>query len=126
MSQGFSHAERAYLDAQQLGRLATVDAQGRPHVAPVGYTYNETTGTIDIGGFNMSTTAKFKHVRRTGVAAFVVDDVLAPWRPRGIEVRGRAEALATAPGADTGLIRIHPDRVHSWGEGLRPTGDDGR
>ena len=126
MSQGFSDRERAYLDAQQLGRLATVDAQGRPHVAPVGYTYNETTGTIDIGGFSMSTTAKFKHVRRAGVAALVVDDVLAPWRPRGIEVRGRAEALATAPGADTGLIRIHPDRVHSWGEGLRPTGDDGR
>ena len=118
--------ERAYLEAQQLGRLATVDRQGRPHVVPVGYTYNQTTGTIDIGGFQMSTTAKFRHVRASGVAALVVDDVLPPWRPRGIEIRGRAEALETAAGAETGLIRIHPDRVHSWGEGLRPAGTDGR
>jgi pyridoxamine 5'-phosphate oxidase family protein len=126
MSQGVGPAERAYLGSQQLGRLATVDAQGRPHVAPVGYTYNESTGTVDIGGFNMSGTAKFKHVRRSGVAALVIDDVLPPWRPRGIEIRGRAEALDSAAGAETGLIRIHPDRVHSWGDGLRPPGDDGR
>jgi pyridoxamine 5'-phosphate oxidase family protein len=126
MTQGLSPAERAYLESQQLGRLATVDAQGRPHVAPVGFTYNEVIGTIDIGGFAMSGTAKFRHVRRSGVAAFVVDDVLAPWRPRGIEIRGRAEAIPSAADADTGLIRIHPDRVHSWGEGLRPSGPDGR
>ena len=53
MSQGISPLERVYLDAQQLGRLATVDARGRPHVAPVGYTFNETTGTLDIGGFHI-------------------------------------------------------------------------
>jgi pyridoxamine 5'-phosphate oxidase family protein len=126
MSQGISPLERVYLDAQQLGRLATVDARGRPHVTPVGYTFNETTGTLDIGGFHMSQTAKFSHVRASGVAALVVDDVLPPWRPRGIEIRGRAEAIDSAAGAETGLIRIHPDRVHSWGEGLRPAGDDGR
>jgi pyridoxamine 5'-phosphate oxidase family protein len=126
MTQGITPAERVYLESQQLGRLATVDAQGRPHVAPVGYTFNVTTGTIDIGGFHMSTTAKFSHVRRTGVAALVVDDVLPPWRPRGIEIRGRAEALDTAADAETGLIRLHPDRVHSWGEGLRQATGDGR
>ncbi|MGH9006457.1 MAG: PPOX class F420-dependent oxidoreductase [Acidimicrobiales bacterium] len=126
MSEALSPAERAYLESQPLGRLATVDAQGRPHIAPVGYTYNATTGTIDIDGFNMSSTAKFRHVRRSGVAALVVDDVLAPWRPRGIEIRGQAEALDTAADAETGLIRLHLDRIHSWGEGLHPAGPDGR
>jgi pyridoxamine 5'-phosphate oxidase family protein len=126
MTEGLTAAERTYLETQQLGRLATVDGAGRPHVSPVGFTYNEARGTIDIGGWAMSTTAKFKHVHRTGVAAIVVDDVLPPWRPRGIEIRGRAEALPSAPGADTGLIRIYPDRVHSWGEGLRAAGEDGR
>ncbi len=126
MSGSLTPAERAYLEEQRLGRLATVDAAGRPHVAPVGFTYNEETGTIDIRGFRMSATAKFAHVAKRGVAAFVVDDVLPPWRPRGIEIRGRAEALEHAPDADTGLIRIHLDRVHSWGEGLRPDSDDGR
>ncbi len=93
---------------------------------PVGFTYNEVTNTIDIGGFHMSATAKFRHVRDSGVAAFVVDEVLEPWRPRGIEIRGRAEALDTAADAETGLIRLHLDRVRSWGEGLTPASGDGR
>ena len=42
------------------------------------------------------------------------------------DLLSRAEAIDSAAGAETGLIRIHPDRVHSWGEGLRATGDDGR
>jgi len=116
----------AYLESQPLGRLATVDGRGMPHVAPVGFVYNETTETIDIRGFNMSSTTKFGHVRRNGVAAIVVDDVLAPWSPRGIEIRGRAEALESAPDAETGLIRIHLDRLHAWGQGLVPRGHDGR
>ncbi|MGH9046599.1 MAG: PPOX class F420-dependent oxidoreductase [Acidimicrobiales bacterium] len=118
--------ERAFLESQRLGRLATVDAEGHPHVAPVGFVYNEDTATIDIAGFHMSSTAKFRHVRRLGYAAFVVDEVLAPWSPRGIEIRGRAEALESAPGAPTGLIRIHAERVHPWGEGLSQPGEDGR
>ncbi len=126
MSATPSRAEREFLAAQPLGRLATVDTLGRPHVVPVGFTYNEVTNTIDIGGFNMSSTAKFRHVRERGVAAFVVDEVLEPWRPRGIEIRGRAEALESAADADTGLIRLHLDRVRSWGEGLAPASDDGR
>ena len=126
MTEGLTPAERAYLDSQTLGRLATVDGRGVPHIAPVGFTYNPATGTIDIGGYNMAQTAKFAHVRRAGLAAFVVDDVLPPWRPRGVEIRGRAEAIDSAPEAATGLIRLHPDRVHSWGEGLRPLGRDGR
>jgi pyridoxamine 5'-phosphate oxidase family protein len=50
---------------------------------------------------------------RDGRAAIVVDDLtsLDPWRPRAVEIRGRAEAVA----GPTPLIRIHPERVVSWG-----------
>ncbi|MFI7644068.1 hypothetical protein [Nonomuraea sp. NPDC049400] len=41
----------------------------------------------------------------------MIDDVLPPWRPRGIEIRGRAEAIA----GDAPLIRLYPSRVVSWG-----------
>jgi pyridoxamine 5'-phosphate oxidase family protein len=34
-----------------------------------------------------------------------------PWRVRGVEVRGRAEAVSQ-PQA---VIRIHPERVVTWG-----------
>jgi pyridoxamine 5'-phosphate oxidase family protein len=42
----------------------------------------------------------------------VIDDLAStdPWRPRGVEVRGRAEALD-----EPTIIRIHPERVVSWG-----------
>ena len=57
--------------------------------------------------------AYLRGARRSGRAAIVVDDLASvdPWRPRGIEVRGRAEAVD----GDRPLIRIRPDRVVSWG-----------
>ena len=69
--------------------------------------------TIDVGGHELELTKKFRDVARSGRAAIVIDDLAStdPWRPRGIEVRGRAEAIAIP----TPLIRIHPERIVSWG-----------
>ncbi|HJP65047.1 MAG TPA: PPOX class F420-dependent oxidoreductase [Actinomycetota bacterium] len=116
----FSEAEVAYLHEQRLGRLATVGADGTPHVVPVAFRYNPEADAIDIGGRRMGRTKKFRDIARTGRAAFVVDDVRPPWRPRMIEIRGEAEALPA--GGQTvmesfspELIRIHPGRIVSWG-----------
>ncbi len=38
----FTAAEIAYLQSQRLGRLATADLDGQPHVVPVGFRYNLT------------------------------------------------------------------------------------
>ncbi len=108
----FTEEELRYLTGERrLARLATVGKDGMPHVAPVGWTYNAEFGTIDIGGHDMANTKKYRDVRRMGRAAVVIDDVLPPWRPRGIEVRGRAEAV----NGERPLIRIHPERIVSWG-----------
>jgi pyridoxamine 5'-phosphate oxidase family protein len=69
------------------------------------------TNTLDVGGRDLATTKKYRDVALTGRAAIVIDEVLAPWMPRGIEVRGAAEALPGPPA----LIRIRPDKVRSWG-----------
>ncbi|MGH7859760.1 MAG: PPOX class F420-dependent oxidoreductase [Candidatus Binatia bacterium] len=116
----FKAEEVAYMAEQRLGRLATVDAKGRPHVVPVTFRYNAELGTIDIGGHDFAKRKKWRDVQKTGVAAFVVDDVRPPWRPRFLEVRGRAETLPEGgadigPGFDPEIIRIHPDRIVSWG-----------
>jgi hypothetical protein len=64
---------------------------------------------------------KWRNVLRDGRVSLVVDDVLPPWRPRAIEVRGRAEALpdqagdGIVPGAPPGVIRIHPIRILAFG-----------
>lgn len=108
----FSDSELQYLlGERRLARVATVGKDGTPHIAPVGWRYNADLDTIDIGGHNFAATKKFRDVHRNGKAAIVVDDVRPPWRPRGVEVRGRAEAVAEP----SPLIRIHPDRIVSWG-----------
>jgi pyridoxamine 5'-phosphate oxidase family protein len=110
----FTAAERAYLaGGRQLARLAPAGADGTPHGVPVALIYNAVRDTIDVGGAGLEDTKKFRDVRRSGRVAIVVDDLAStdPWRPRGIEVRGRGEAV-TYP---TPMIRVHPDRVVSWG-----------
>jgi pyridoxamine 5'-phosphate oxidase family protein len=112
----FTDAELRYLaGGRQLGRIATVGAEGTPHVVPVGWIYNAARDTIDVGGHELERSKKFRDVARTGRAAIVIDDLAStdPWRPRAIEVRGRAEAIALP----TPLIRIYPERIVSWGLG---------
>lgn len=110
----FTRGEIEYLQSGLLGRLATVGSDGTPHVTPVGmFSHNADLDTIDVGGHDLTTTKKFRDVARTVRGAFIVDDLAStdPWRPRGIEVRGRAEAV----GGPRPLIRIYPERIVSWG-----------
>ena len=116
----FTEKEIEYLRERRLGRLATVNVKGVPHVIPVGFRYNEEMDAIDIGGHNFARSKKYRDVRDTGRAAFVVDDVLPPWRPRGVEVRGRAEVNGEGgeeigPGFDADVVRIFPTRIVGWG-----------
>ena len=117
----FSDAELAYLAGQRLGRLATMQPDGTLQASPVGFRYNPATGTIDIGGFNMTASRKFRNVADNGRAAFVVDDIASvdPWRVRCVEIRGHAEAIAapadSAAPVQGAIIRIHPDRIISFG-----------
>ena len=113
--------EREYLASQRLGRLATVDAHGAPQNNPVGVFYNGETGTVDIGGHNLAGSRKYRNVLANEHVALVVDDLVStrPWQVRGVEIRGRAEALTDqeppGPGFSRELIRIHPTQVFSWG-----------
>jgi pyridoxamine 5'-phosphate oxidase family protein len=127
----FTAAEIEYLRSQPLARLATVGADGRPQVKPVGFLLHPDTDELVIGGVagsGMGTSKKFRDVAATGVAALVVDDLASvdPWTPRGVEVRGLAEAR-TEGGAEVGKrlgasfdfdpawILVRPTRIVSWG-----------
>jgi pyridoxamine 5'-phosphate oxidase family protein len=108
----FTEAELTYLRTDRLlGRLATVGLDGTPHVTPVGWRLARAESVIEITGRNFAATKKFRDVARTHRAAIVIDDVQPPWRPRGIEIRGRAQAIDHPEP----LIRIHPERIVTWG-----------
>lgn len=111
----FSASELEYLATQPLGRIATAQPDGTLQVSPVSFRYNEALGTIDISGYNLTASRKFKNIAANGRVAFVVDDLatVQPWRPRCVEIRGRAEALDETQGGP--LIRIHPERIISFG-----------
>jgi pyridoxamine 5'-phosphate oxidase family protein len=116
----FTEQELEYLSGQRLGRLATVDSAGNPHVVPVGFRYNPGTDTIDIGGHDVANTAKWRHAERHSRVAFVVDDVLPPWRPRSVLVNADVELLQDGGqemvrGFAKELMRLHPVSITSWG-----------
>jgi pyridoxamine 5'-phosphate oxidase family protein len=117
----FTDSEIAYLDDQTLGRLATLRPDGTLQNSPVGFRYNRDLGTIDIGGFDLTASRKYRNVAATGQVAFVVDDVpsLSPWKVRCLEIRGTAEAIEkpsdSAYDTNDPIIRVHPRRIISYG-----------
>jgi pyridoxamine 5'-phosphate oxidase family protein len=125
----FTEKEIEYLAGQRLGRIATVGPDGQPHVVPTSFRYNAEHDAIDVGGLRMSQTKKLRDVQRTGRASIVIDDVLPPWQPRMIEVRGSASVVPSGGKAlgeqfeDT-IVRIQPMRIIAFGidPGDRPSG----
>jgi pyridoxamine 5'-phosphate oxidase family protein len=120
----FKPHELDFLCEADLGRLATIQPDGTPQNNPVGFSYNEALGTIDIAGYRMSKSQKFRNIARNAKVAFVVDDITSrdPWRVRCLEIRGTAEQAEIGPslGAagdelDTAIIRLTPKRVISFG-----------
>ncbi|RDI53012.1 PPOX class F420-dependent oxidoreductase [Nocardia mexicana] len=116
-----SPAQIEYLRSQRLGRLATIRPDGSPQNNPVGFRYNEALGTIDIAGYNMGASQKFRNLDKEERVAFVVDDIKSvdPWEVRCLEIRGTAQALRDIDtyiqSASRELIRITPARVLAFG-----------
>ncbi|RCV48017.1 PPOX class F420-dependent oxidoreductase [Marinitenerispora sediminis] len=117
----FTHVELDYLKTQRMARLATIGPAGAPQLRPVVFELNLDLGTIDIGGWDMGATQKYRNVRREPRVSIVIDDVVCydPFVDRGIEVRGRAEPIGDHgpmhPGYSDEIIRVHPRRIVSWG-----------
>ncbi len=119
----FTDKELEYLVGQPLGRLATINEEGKPQVTPVGFRYNPELDMIEIGGIALGQSKKFSNVQKNPNVSIVIDDVLPPWTPRGVEIRGSAETSPTGGkeafgakfAADGALIRICPAQIISWG-----------
>jgi len=112
----FSEKEIAYLQSQRLARIATVSSDGKPDVAPVGFTFK--SGRFLVGGMDLKRTLKYTNAKATGHAAVVVDDLPSadPPQPRGIKVHGSARIIqAEGYLGPAEYIEITPERYWSWG-----------
>ena len=113
-------AEQRFLARQPLGHLATIGPDGTPQVKPLGFTWNAALGTVDIAGFNMAGSAKYRNIRANPRVALVVDEMTEASMEGAhfLEIRGTAEAVTGSPSADGHLaaeiIRIRPQRVIAY------------
>ena len=89
----FKPHEIEFMKAADLARLATIQPDGTLQNSPVGFSYNEDLGTIDIHGYRMSKSRKFRNLTSNNTVALVIDDIVSrnPWRVRCLEIRGSAE-----------------------------------
>jgi pyridoxamine 5'-phosphate oxidase family protein len=121
----FKPHEIEFMKGADLGRLATIQPDGTLQNSPVGFSYNEALGTVDIHGYRMSKSRKFRNLASNNTVALVIDDIVScdPWRVRCLEIRGTAEPAQsgehrTEPNndeIDTAIIRITPRRIISFG-----------
>ncbi|MFE3542459.1 PPOX class F420-dependent oxidoreductase [Nocardia sp. NPDC059177] len=116
----FTANEQQFLAEAGIGRLATVSPDGTVQNNPTSYRVNP-DGTIDIGGMRMRATRKYRNVEAGSRVSFVIDQQVSldPYIIRGLEIRGTAQALDNEeppfPPQERAIIRIHPDRIISWG-----------
>jgi pyridoxamine 5'-phosphate oxidase family protein len=108
-----SRLELDYLSSKRIGRLATVNKSGMPHVVPVIFSVGS-HDRIVISGYGFEKSYKCKNILENPNVAFVVDSVkLTPWTPMGIELRGKA-VVTTMGNAQKG-IQIIPTKKATWG-----------
>ncbi len=137
----FTDRERRYLEAARVGRLATADAERRPHVVPICFALLEGKLVSAVDEKPQSVPAdelrRSRDIRANPRVALVVDHYTEDWSELGwVQVRGTATHLAPGdPGhgnavtalrgkydqyADHALeerpvLRIRPGSVRSWG-----------
>ena len=118
----FSAAEITYLESNTMGRLATIGADGRPHLVPLTYRFNPDEDTIDIGGVDFGNSKKWRDILQNPHVAFLVDDA-SPAGAHAIEIRGDAEPHfqggesinSRFPNFKPEFVRVRPHRIVSWG-----------
>ena len=93
MAQQMSHDEyRRFLTEQaRTGKLATVSADGRPHVVPIWFVLDGETIVFTMG----RASAKAKHIARDPRVALCVDDETPPFA--FVLIEGTAETTLNPP-----------------------------
>jgi PPOX class probable F420-dependent enzyme len=136
-----SEQERTFLLSQRVGRLATADGNGTPHVLPVGYALAADTLYITIDDKPKRTSGRklkrLQNIIENPQAAVVVDRYDEDWSRLGwVMLRGRAEILDDGEEHDTAqtllrarypqllgmqiagypVIALRIERTTSWGD----------
>lgn len=137
----FQDRERRFVERARVGRLATADAEGRPHVVPVCFAFVDDWLVTPIDEKPQTASAnalrRSRDVEENPRVALVVDRYSEDWTQLGwVQVRGTATHLVPDepphPSAvralrrkyeqyadhaleERPIVRIAPGSVRSWG-----------
>jgi PPOX class probable F420-dependent enzyme len=100
-----SDEQAAFLTAQRVGRLASADAQARPHVVPVCFAIDGANLYVTIDEKPKQAAAqplkRLRNIMANPALAFVADRYDEDWRQLGwVMLRGKAEILQQGPEHD--------------------------
>ena len=70
-----------------------------PQIVPIGFRYDTEQDVIYIGGQYLSQSKKFRNIPHDPQISLVIDDVLTPWQPRGVEIQEIANTVETGGNA---------------------------
>ena len=106
-----SAEQTQFLASQRVGRLATADARGSPHVVPVCFAVADGSLYITIDEKpKRASTQPLKRIRNmmeNPSVAFVADRYDEDWRQLGwVMLRGRAEILVDGPEHDLAQVLL--------------------
>jgi coenzyme F420-0:L-glutamate ligase / coenzyme F420-1:gamma-L-glutamate ligase len=133
----------AKLQKARIARLATLDAQGRPHIVPVCFAYDGSVFYTAVDRKPKSVPpeklARLRHIAAAPQVALLVDEYSEDWaRLWFILVRGQANLIASSAhqeraeairrlkdkypqyasgmlADDAPVVRITPERISWWG-----------
>ncbi len=139
--------QAAFLAAQRVGRMATADGRGSPHLVPVCFAIERGTLYVTIDKKPKRAAARplkrLRNIMENPQAAFVADRYDEDWRRLGwVMLRGRAEILSGGAEHDRAqallraryaqyramqlaelpVIALRVERATSWGD-LDPGGE---
>jgi PPOX class probable F420-dependent enzyme len=100
-----SAEQAAFLASQRIGRLATADARGAPHVVPVCFAIDGEALYVTIDEKPKRASARplkrLRNMMENPQAAFVADRYDEDWRELGwVMLRGRVDILGDGPEHD--------------------------
>lgn len=105
-------ALRAFLTERHHGALATLRANGTPHVVPVGFTTSFVDGTATVRVITFANAVKVANVRRDGRASITqIDGARWVTFEGAAVVRDDADTVAAAVAAYAGRYRQPKERT---------------
>lgn len=112
--------ERAFLERARVGRLATVDDEGRPHVVPICYALSEgarLVSAIDEKPKSTRELRRVRDVRSNPRVAVIVDRYVEDWtRLAWVQVRGRARVLEPSATSHEDAVRALAEKYGQYAD----------